>query len=165
MGVNHGLNRPPAQEKSLFEPKGKETGRNEGRLLDFLGITGWDHGAPQLPTRQGRKDPKDNSHPIRAASSVSKQDGVGENCLGFNRSDVCTQSCGGQSHGGRTPPEDLRLVVPLAFDSSPGELLWTWGQGGRRAGESQRSSVFERQEAHSVGLASGTSTPEGRAPS
>lgn len=77
VGVNRGLTQPLQQEGSLFEAKRKQTGRNEGRLLDSLDFTGWDHRAIQLLTCSIQdKGPQGNSEIIMDVSSVSQGKGT-----------------------------------------------------------------------------------------
>lgn len=48
MTVNHEFNQLSQQKNNQFEPKGKETGRNEERLSDLLDFIGWAYKTTQL---------------------------------------------------------------------------------------------------------------------
>lgn len=50
MTVNHEFNQLSQQKNNQFEPKGKETGRNEERLSDLLDFIGWAYKTTQLHT-------------------------------------------------------------------------------------------------------------------
>lgn len=129
LSVNHGFPQLPQQEDKLFELTGKTTGRNDGRLLDFLDFTGWDHRAIQLLTcsiqdakgiqRSSGLPPQFQRGWVGGITWVS----IGQTPPNRPPPKLWGRDSWPAEQWGREPPKDPRLVVALAIDSGPGELL------------------------------------------